>query len=77
MINVGRTNNSITIQILKYFYVTLLKSSHSKASSYTTAIGLFSLEFAFAISFGKSNYKERKSFSSKVTQYKVKPTYEA
>ena len=74
MINVGRTNNSITIQILKYFYVTLLKSGHSKATSYTIAIGLFSFEFASAISFGKSNYNKTKSFNPR---YKVNSTYEA
>tara|TARA_R100000687_G_scaffold23012_1_gene19038 strand:+ start:282 stop:512 length:231 start_codon:yes stop_codon:yes gene_type:complete len=76
MISIGKTENSITIQILRYFYITLMKTSYVKATSHTIAIGVFSFEFAFCFSRINSDYKEKEKEILK-SRYKVKPTYEA
>jgi uncharacterized membrane protein len=51
MIQTYRTADGISIQILKFLYVTFLKTKQNKATSYTMAIGIFFIEFAYAISF--------------------------
>jgi len=51
MIQTYRTANGISIQILRFLYFTFLKTNQNKATSYTMAIGIFFIEFAYAISF--------------------------
>tara|TARA_R100000655_G_scaffold16842_1_gene36361 strand:+ start:444 stop:647 length:204 start_codon:yes stop_codon:yes gene_type:complete len=51
MIQTYRTANGISIQLLRFLYFTFLKTKQNKATSYTMAIGIFFIEFAYAISF--------------------------